>query len=129
MYRWVDHTSEVELRVEAASAPDVFAEATVAVAELLGEARGEGAPRPLAVRAGDPPALLAAWLEELVYLSERDEAIPLRARDLRVVRERVEGEVEWAPGRPSYLVKAVTYHGLALECGADGCTARVVFDV
>lgn len=40
-YRWVDHTAELELSIEARSAEGVFADALRALAELLaGDAAG-----------------------------------------------------------------------------------------
>src|SRR5204863_7944882 len=35
LYRWVEHTSEVELEIEAASEGEVLADAVAAIAELL----------------------------------------------------------------------------------------------
>ena len=83
MYRWIDHTSELELHVEAASDRAVLEEATDALAELLrrgDDGRGEPATREVVVEADDRAALLAAWLEELVFLAETEAAIPERVR-------------------------------------------------
>ena len=129
MREWVDHTSELELRVRAPSAEAAVAEATAALGELLGEADGPDVARPLAVEAGDAAGLLAAWLEELVFLAEDEALIAHRARGLVLAPAALRGEVLAARGRPSHLVKAVTYHRLALEPGEDGWRAAVVLDV
>jgi protein archease len=129
---WVDHTSELELHVAATSAPGAVAEATAALGEILGEPEA-GAPvaeRALEVEARDPAGLLAAWLEEVVFLAEHDGLIAHGADGLDVGADRLRGRVLARPGRPSNLVKAVTYHRLMLEPGGDGAwRARVVLDV
>jgi len=130
MHEWVDHTSELELRVRADTPEAVVAEATRALGEVLGEP-GEGDPvtRPLAVSARDPAGLLAAWLEEVVFLAEHDGLVPDRAQGLELAADALRGEVVARPGRPAHLVKAVTYHRLALERDEDGWWGRAVLDV
>ena len=129
---WVDHTSELELHVAAPTAAATVAEATEALGEILGEpdAGAQVAERPLEVQARDAAGLLAAWLEELVFLAEHDGLIAHGAGGLDLGAERLRGHVLARPGRPSNLVKAVTYHRLMLEPGEDGAwRARVVLDV
>src|SRR5919201_665792 len=70
MYRWVDHTGEVELEIEAGSEVEVFGDALGALAELLGVQEQGDERRTLTVSGADRAALLAAWLEELVFLAE-----------------------------------------------------------
>src|SRR5213594_886433 len=119
MHEWVEHTSELELRVRAPSAEEALGEATAALGEVLGEAEDEPITRRLEVHASDPPALLAAWLEELVFLSEQDWLVPQGVRDVELEGDRLRGELVARRGRPSHLVKAVTYHHLTFE-PADG---------
>jgi len=87
MYRWVDHTAELELAIEAASERDVLADALAALAELLGVGGGgaqAAARRSLSVHATDRPALLAAWLEELVFLAESQGFVATRVVSLEL---------------------------------------------
>jgi hypothetical protein len=87
-YRWLDHTSELALHVDAPSGKAVFEQALVAFGELIegygegdgngenGAARrlnadGESWSRELTVAADDRAALLATFQEELVYLARR----------------------------------------------------------
>jgi SHS2 domain-containing protein len=125
----LDHTSELELRVRADSAEGVVADATAALAEVLGEAEGAPVTRELAVAARDAAGLLAAWLEEVVFLAEHEGLVPERARRLELAQGALHGEVVARPGRPAHLVKAVTYHRLALERDERGWWGRVVLDV
>ena len=129
MHDWFDHTSELELRVRADSAEGVVAEATAALSDVLGEPAGGSVIRELTVAARDPAGLLAAWLEEVVFLAEQEGLVPERARGLELGAAALHGEVVARRGRPAHLVKAVTYHRLALERDAGGWWGRVVLDV
>jgi SHS2 domain-containing protein len=129
MHEWVEHTSELELRIEAATAEGVVADATEAMVEVLGEPDGEPFSRELSVDAGDAAGLLAAWLEELVFLAEHDGLVTQTARRVELASGRLSAEVAGRRGRPSHLVKAVTYHRLALTRVDGGWRATVVLDV
>lgn len=130
MYRWVEHTAELELAIEAHDAEHVYAEAVAAFAEVLDDGRpGPGARHEIAVTSADPAARFADWLEELVYLAETDDFVPGRLVRIELDGERAHGVVEGHRGRPPHLVKAVTYHGLELAPGDGGWRARVVLDV
>jgi SHS2 domain-containing protein len=157
MYRWVDHTGELELEIEAPDERAVFEEAVAAVRELTGGESGDnggadgdihcgadaaadepaktkgnaapGGPREIEVTAPDRAALLVGWLEELFFLAETQDFVPLRVTRLELAAERLEATVDGRIGRPRHLVKAVTYHGLTLEPSHRGWRARVVLDV
>ena len=128
MYRFVDHTAELEVEIEAESAEGVLEEALRAFVELLGTGDGEVVERRLVVAAADLPALLAAWLEELVYLAETESFVPDSA-DLSLSGLELSALLHGRLGEPRPLVKAVTYHRLAFERGPDGWLARAVLDV
>ncbi len=128
-YEWVDHTAELELRIEAPSEELVLHAAMEALAELLGPAAGSSQTHELEVKAADRAALLAEWLEELVFLAETESFVPLSA-DIALYNTSLRAVVSGQTGEPRPLVKAVTYHGLAFEQRSDGVwRARVVLDV
>lgn len=134
MYRWIDHTSEVELEIRAPTERDVLSDALEALAELLGigslEARRfRPAERTLLVSAADRPALLAAWLEELVFLAESEGFVATRIDDVETSSEQLRASVAGVLDDPPPLVKGVTYHRLTFESANDGYVARVVLDV
>ncbi len=129
VHRWVEHTSEIELSVEAESREAVFREAAVALGELIDGAGSEPASRQVSVRATDLPALLAAWLEELVFVAETEGIVPEDVEGMGVGPGEARGLVRGHRGPPQTLVKAVTYHRLAMEPAPGGWRARVVFDV
>jgi SHS2 domain-containing protein len=153
-YRWVEHTSELELAIEARSEREVLEQALVALAELLGAPAGGSAPsagstpsagsapspgitpsdgspetRRVVVTASDRPALLAGWLEELVFLAEMEGFVAAAVRSLDFRGDSLEATVAGAIGDPPALVKAVTYHRLAFEPAGEGFIGRVVLDV
>jgi len=152
VYRWVEHTAELELELEAVTEREVLADALSAIGELLeDEEQSPGcnaAPAPLerralhagaalaplerrALQAGarDRPALLAAWLEELLFLAESEGFIPLQIADLSIDADCLRATVVGRMGAPRPLVKAVTHHRLEFEPTDGGYRARVVFDV
>ena len=132
MYRWVDHTSEVELWIEATSESEVFTEGSAALAELLaGESANGSDGRVVRVEleAADRPSLLADWLGELVYLSEAEGFVPERVASLELAGGALRAELEGRSASPRCLVKAITYHGLVFEHEDGVWRARVTLDV
>jgi SHS2 domain-containing protein len=144
MFSWADHTGELELHVEAATPAAVLAEALCAIGELLGgeegertrDAKGGGqedaalVERELAVEAADRPALLAAWIDELVFLAETEGLVPIDVAGLRLDGDRLSATVIAREGEPPHLVKGATFHRLAFERSAEGgYHATVVLDV
>jgi SHS2 domain-containing protein len=132
MYRWVDHTAELELAIEAGGPDAVLAQALRALAELLGGETEPPAPaveRAIAVCARDRAGLFAAWLEELVYLAESEGFIGEELTRCRLGYGRLETAVTGRLDAPRQVVKAVTYHRLAFEPRGAGYVANVVFDV
>jgi SHS2 domain-containing protein len=130
MYRWIEHTAEVELHVEAETREQVFVDALAAFAELIArENEGERAEHEVAVDAQDDATLLAEWLGELVFLAETEDFVPERLARLELADGRLTAVVSGRRGRPAHLVKAVTYHGLELGSSEGVWKARVVLDV
>jgi SHS2 domain-containing protein len=133
MYRWVDHTAELELRVEARTAEGVFQEALAALGELLAERSGDdgGEPARFEVEASAPDraTLLAEWLSELVYLVETEGFIPERVEELTLSADSLHATASGQRATPPHLVKAVTYHRLMLEESGGAWRATVVLDV
>ncbi len=130
MYRFLDHTGELALEIEAPSPEEVFVQALEALAEVIrADEEGPPAAREVEVESPDRGTLLADWLSELVYLADAEGFIPEKVRSLELADATLRATVEGRVGRPSPLVKAVTYHGLELGRKGDGYYARVVFDV
>jgi SHS2 domain-containing protein len=133
VYRWVDHTAELELQLEAATEEGIFAEGLAALGELLGE-RSSGAPgdparHEVSASAPDRPTLLAEWLSELLFLAETEQFIPERIDAFDLSGDQLEATVSGTRASPPHLVKAVTYHRLEMHEQDETWRARVVLDV
>jgi SHS2 domain-containing protein len=136
VYRFVDHTGELELELEAETEEGVFEEAFKAFGELLEEHEPEGVAHTqlavgteISVHAPDRATLLAEWLGELAYLAETKGLVAERVTSLELGDQDLHAQVEGHRGSPPHLVKAVTYHRLEFEHAGEGWRARVVFDV
>jgi SHS2 domain-containing protein len=132
VFRWVEHTAELELQIDAASRESLFADALEAFEELVGgDPAGDATRHEVFVLAEgpDPASLLVEWIEELVFLAETEDFVPERLVTLELGDSELRAEVEGRRGRPAHLVKAVTYHRLAVEERDDGWHATVVLDV
>jgi len=131
-HQWREHTGEVELELEASTAEAVFAEAAVALGELIGDGEARRAPathRQVEVTAADPAALLAEWIGELAFLAEVEGLVPRSAKQVELTDRTLSANVEFGAGSPPHLVKAATYHRLSFERSATGWHAAVVLDV
>ena len=128
MFRFVDHTAELEVELEADSPEGVLAEALRAFAELVGTGDGDALERTVSVGARDLPALLAGWLEELVFLAEAEGFVGDEA-DVSLSGLELRAQVRGRRGEPRPLVKAVTMHRLLFRPQNGLWRGRVVLDV
>ncbi len=128
-----EHVGEVQLRIEAPTLAELFTEAGRALAELLAGIPEPDAPRETAdvtVEAPDREALLAEWLNELIFRSETRHCAFTDLRVTRVSDRELQARIAGVPiGNPRTAVKAATLHGLRIEEHPGGCTATVVLDV
>jgi SHS2 domain-containing protein len=131
VYRWIDHTAELELAIEAPTEQAVFAEALAAFAELVGDGGGADPVRHEIELQGDGlEGLLADWLDELVYLADVDAFVPEELTKMNLDGERLRATVRGHRGQPRPIVKAITRHRLAFEPDSQSSwRARVVLDV
>ena len=130
-YRWIEHTAEVEMEIDAATEEAVFAEALAAFAELVG---GDGedddrVSRGLVLAEVDRPTLLVLWLDELVFLVETEDLVPEAVEGLTLEDGGLHATLHCRRGTPRHLVKGVTYHRLTFESSDGGYRATVVLDV
>lgn len=131
VYRWVEHTGELELWIAASTETGVFADAFAAFVELVGD-DGEPAPerREIELEGDDRDLLLADWVNELVYLADADDFVPAVLSSLELGGARLHATVRGRRGHPRPLVKAVSLHGLEYGQARDaGWRARLVLDV
>lgn len=128
VFRFVENTAELEVELEADSAEGVLEEARRAFEELAGAGDGGPAEFGFDVETDDLPSLLAAWLEELVFLADV-EGVVAESADLELDGRRLSGVVRGRRGEPRPLVKAVTLHRLRFGPEDGVWRGRVVLDV
>jgi SHS2 domain-containing protein len=131
-----EHDADVGLVVRGRDGPELFAQAGLALFDLVCEldAVEERRCYELSGEAGGVEGLLVDWLNDLVFLFEgeglvcRRFAFPLWTPT--AYRAEAFGEpVDPARHAPRDLVKAATYHGLSVRTGEAGLEAKVILDV
>jgi SHS2 domain-containing protein len=130
---FLDHTAETRLLVRAATFGELLAEAARGLGELERRGAQAGPPGPgveIGVRAPDRAALLVEWLNELVWRSERESAVPSEIEVVEAADQHLVARVRFArlPDAPA-LVKAATLHGLRLESRDGMLEAEVTLDI
>jgi SHS2 domain-containing protein len=157
-FELLEHTADVGIRARGATLEEVFEQATLGLAEVLGALRpgptatgagpavgrrprprperprpGPGEPVAVEVAAGDPGALLVDWLNEVLWLREVEQAAVAGVRVGRVGDGVAAGSVSFSSDGPppdGTFVKAATYHQLRVEPDpGGGWLAEVYLDV
>jgi SHS2 domain-containing protein len=131
-FKEIDHTADRAFRVSAPSREALFAEAAEAL-YCIGGLETEPASektRKIRLRADDPEGLLILWLNELVFLLDRDR---LALREIRI--DRLTDTELQASGHPADVrsvgkyIKAATYSGLRITEQDGVWQVTVVLDV
>lgn len=131
----LEHTADVGLKGRGRTLEEAFAGVGEGLATLLGTwFPGEGKERGVLVEARDLESLLAAWVDELVYVHETEDVVFGGFRVQRVSEQGLGAQVRVAPRGARNLegigVKAATYHRLQVGQAADGSWfARIYLDV
>ena len=135
-FRVLEHTADVGFEAFGATCEEAFANAARALADLVVDLDSI-APREekvVEVSGPDLAGLLVNWLSEILYLFDAEcwlfsdfEIRALQDRSLSVVAR---GE-KFDPARHQVklLVKAITYHQLAVEQTPNGWRAQVYVDI
>jgi SHS2 domain-containing protein len=129
-FRWIDHTRELELELEASSERGVFEAALDAMRELLADNEApERIQIPVELSGSDRALLIADWLGELAFLGETRGLVPDDLASFELGDEGLKATLVGSVGHPPHLVKGVAYHRLLFEPADGGWRARVVLDV
>jgi SHS2 domain-containing protein len=135
-FRVLEHTADIGFEAFGSTREEVFVNAARALFHLIIE-RDSVSPREVAslqVEGRDPPSLLVNWLSELLYLHDAEDWI---FRDFEVRSLQDTSLAALARGekfdshrhQAKLLVKAITYHQLALEKTHGGWRACVYVDI
>lgn len=135
-FRVLEHTADIGFEAFGATREEAFANAARALVDLIVdlnsvEPREEKA---LEVEGASGSSLLVNWLDEILYLYDAEHWLgcDFNIRKLRngSLSAAVRGE-QFDPKRhqTKLLVKAITYHQLALEEIPNGWRAQVYVDI
>ncbi|MBN1247576.1 MAG: archease [Anaerolineae bacterium] len=133
MGRWEEvlHTADLALHVWGEDLADLFRTAAQGMFSLLAEGGSGGRSRAtVALTAGDVEGLLVDWLNELLYLHERDGALFTEIVFTTLTPTALEAEVTGcALAQRRAHIKAVTYHMVGVSQRNGGYETEIVFDV
>jgi SHS2 domain-containing protein len=128
----IDHTADWAFRVKAPSREALFKEAAEALYHMAGLQTAPAADRArkILLRSGDQESLFIQWLNELVFLLDRER---LALREIRINRLtdtelRASGCAVEVLAVGKYI-KAATYSGLRISEEGGVWQATVVLDV
>lgn len=134
-FELIEHTADLALAASGRDLPELF---TLMARALFSVIADVDLVRPLvsrevALRTGDRPALLRAWLAELNYLHEINGEIYSRF-EVRIEADSLTARIAGEAIDPSrhdlrHEVKAITWHDLLLEPIPGGWRAYVLLDV
>lgn len=138
-HRFLDHTADLRLEVEAATLAELFAESLVGFTEAFTEVEKVAPDEELVIdlEAETVEDLLRDFLDELLYRFETEDRLFRRAeveimggQGALSLHARTWGE-RYDPEHHGLklLLKAVTYHGLVVERHGAGWRAQVIFDI
>jgi protein archease len=134
--RTFEHQADLGLEITAPDGPALFAEAGLAFFETVCDLErvDERDVYELAGNAGSVEELLVGWLNDLVFLFEADAVVCRRMVFPEWSRTSYRAELYGEPADPERhrvhaVVKAATYHGLAVVQDEEGWRARVILDV
>jgi len=135
-YRFVDHTADLRIEVEADTLAGLFIEAAAALFDITAGIESIGIKEFRVVRASgdDAGELFVDWLRELLYRFTGEGMLFSDFEILMLSETEMQARCGGEPydGRRHEVkceIKAVTYHGLEISRSAGKLRVSVVFDI
>ena len=145
MFRAIDHTADVGLLIKGKNKEQLFAEAARGMFSIVagGGLNPHLFPPPLRgriekggikikVEGATLEELLVSFLNELLYLAEKEKAIFNRFEvEIKKIKNRfyLQGRIKENSQVPKREVKAATYHNLKVEKKDNFWQTTIIFDV
>jgi SHS2 domain-containing protein len=135
-FRILEHTADIGFEAFGATREELFANAAQALIDMIVDLDTikPGEEVTIQVRGTDPESVLVNWLSEILYLHDaegwlfRDFEIQNLKHDMLSALARGE-KFQRSRHQAKLLVKAITYHQLALEETPEGWRAQVYVDI
>ncbi len=137
-YGFLNHTADLGIWVEARDLSELFANAALALSDLLVECHSDlpccFISRCLSIEQADLETLLVGWLRELLYVWSVEKRYVARVSSIQLREYRLTATIEldyYDVKRCELLhdIKAVTYHQVEVKPTENGYRAQVIFDV
>lgn len=135
-YKIIEHTADIGIETEGASLAELFLICAGAVRDLIVDSM---VPKvkvviSLSINADSREGLLVKWLEEILFLFETKELVPVEFQIDEISDTRLKAVVsadKFDPKihTPKYQIKAVTYHDLAVREEEGRFKTRIIFDI
>lgn len=134
----LEHPADIGLRARGPTLASLFQNAAAGMVEITADPAGieEREQRPITAAAPDREALLVSFLEEILWLVDGQGWLPKRvAVEPCGISETALTAIAFGELRDTsrhemrLMIKAVTYHQLAVRQNADGWEAEVYFDI
>ena len=136
MFRAIDHTADIGLLIEGKNKEQLFAEAARGMFSIVagGRINGKLKVKSLKLEVTGPTLeeLLVSFLNELLYLAEKEKAIFNRFEvEIKKIKNRfyLQGRIKENSQVPKREVKAATYHNLKVEKKDNFWQTTIIFDV
>ncbi|MFA4971672.1 MAG: archease [bacterium] len=138
MYKIIDHTADIGMRVEAASLAELFVEAASAMFDMMVAEKRRLIPSvevPISIEAPSLDQLMVRWLSELLYIFETRRLVLTRFWIDEMSEGRLFGaakglKFDSARHDQKLAIKAVTYHRIKVERDEAGrWFAEIIFDI
>jgi SHS2 domain-containing protein len=135
-YREIAHTADRALCIRGRNLQEILVHAARGMNHLMlsaepgPDAAAGDKVKKIEIEALDAEALLVSWLSELAFFAETAGLVFHRFDFKTLSPTRIRAEVHGRKAEKiENLIKAVTYHNLAIVPTADGLSTTVVFDV
>jgi SHS2 domain-containing protein len=136
MFETFDHTADIGLRMTAATLAELLADAGRGFSSLIVANLADVRPveeRTVQVAGAEPDYLLFDWLNELVYLLDREHLVfsqfDVTVNDAGLTAICRGEPLDRTRHQLEHEVKAVTYHDLKVEQSEHGWLAEVILDI
>ena len=135
-YQLLDHTADLRIRVLGQDPADLFANAGLALFDLIAGPLPRSAEKwiPLTASADDRADLLVNFLRELLYLWTGEDKMVTVIRVEAISKTSVEARIGFTDYRPGshvigHEIKAVTYHQIDVQQVDERWQATIVLDI